>query len=571
MIDEARSAELDGRNEDRDYWARQALQSAPDNPAAHWLAGEAQIDGRWTTISEAPSAMAADENYREYLRIRSKYAATARDQLRLGAWCAAHGLKDQARAHNTRVIDLDPNNAAARQRLGHKWFRGQWRTGKEIEEAQARQKQLRSDLTEWRPTVLKLRQALSASDEERRESARRELLAINDAAAIPALETVLASSGETAATSAVEAISKIPGQAASLSLARLATFSPWIDSRRQATTELKSRPLVEFVPAMLATMVAPIEYREEVSRDISLATRRGGPGQSAAGYPITDRLVHRQVLSRETQTSRVERAFDTPFVVSGDPAMAQTLANMMVKANGLTPWQQSRLETENSQSLEFNRAIAAVLSAVSGEQLGTSPKAWWDWWDRYNDTYRESKPTQQTVEQKYKPVAMVPIISTVPGATGSRFGECFAAGTIIWTLEGPRPVERVSVGDLVLSQNTETGELAYKPVLRAAERPPLALVAVTVGKDVLRCTGGHPFWVPGRGWVHARRLDPPAFLHALTGTAEAAAVKPGPAEKTFNLEVADFHSYFVGREKILAHDVTPLTPTTTDVPGLKSP
>ena len=234
--------------------------------------------------------------------------------------------------------------------------------GEEIEQAQARQKQFRNNLAEWRPTVLKLRQALSASDAEQCELAHQQLLAIRDPAAIPALETVLASSGETAAASAVEAISKIPGQAASLSLARLATFSPWIDSRRQATTELKSRPLVEFVPAMLATMAAPIEYREEVSRDNSPSTRRGGAGQSAAGYPTTDRLVHRQVLSRETQTSRVERAFDTPFVVSGDPAMAQMLSDMMVRSNGLTRWQQSRLETENSQSLQFNRAIAAVLT-----------------------------------------------------------------------------------------------------------------------------------------------------------------------------------------------------------------
>ena len=208
---------------------------------------------------------------------------------------------------------------------------------------------------------------------------------------------------------------------------------------------------------------------------------------------------------------------------------------------------------------------------MSGEQLGTSPKAWWDWWDRYNDTYRESKPTQQTVEPKYRPVAMIPVTSSLPGVTGGRFGECFAAGTTVWTLAGPKAVERILVGDLVLSQNAETGELAYKPVLRAAERPPLALVTVSVGKDVLRCTGGHAFWVPGRGWVHARRLDPPAFLHALTSAVEAATVKPGPTEKSFNLEVADFHSYFVGKEKLLVHDVTPLTATTTEVPGLKSP
>ena len=123
--------------------------------------------------------------------------------------------------------------------------------------------------------------------------------------------------------------------------------------------------------------------------------------------------------------------------------------------------------------MEFNRPIAEVLSAVSGEQLGTSPKAWWDWWDRYNDTYREPKVVQQTVEPKYTPPVLVSIPPTSLPGLSRRFGECFAAGTTVWTLEGPKPVERISVGDLVLSQNVDTGQLAYKPVLRAAARPRL--------------------------------------------------------------------------------------------------
>jgi hypothetical protein len=574
MIDEARSAELDGRNDDHLFWTREALRSAPANPAAHWLAGEVQVDGRWTSVEAAPSAMIGDKNYQEYLRIRSKYTATARDQSRLADWCAAHRLDDQARAHFSRVVELDPNNAAAWKRLGYKRVGGQWRTAEEIEQARDRQKQVRSDLTQWRPKVLKLRSALSSSDDVRRESARQQLLAIRDPAAIPALEIALASSGETAAVSAVDAIGKIPGQDASLSLARLAAFSPWIDPRQRATTELKSRPLVEFVPAMLTAMIAPVEFRDEVYYGNSRATKRGDSSRREANPLTADRLLHRQVLSRETPSARQERAFDTPFSLRGDPAIVQMISEMMLRSNGLTRFQQAQLDAENSRSTEFNRPIAEVLSAVSGQQLGNSAKAWWDWWDSYNDVYREPKPVQQTVEPKYVPVVASPPPSPVAQVyriSQWRWGECFAAGTAIWTLEGPKPVERVVVGDLVLSQNAQTGALAYKPVLRAAKRPPAKLVTVTVGQDVLRCTGGHPFWVPGHGWVHARRLDTPAFLHALTGTAEAASVRPGVTEKTFNLEVADFHSYFVGREKILVHDVTPMTPTTTDVPGLKSP
>jgi len=174
-----------------------------------------------------------------------------------------------------------------------------------------------------------------------------------------------------------------------------------------------------------------------------------------------------QVFTRETQSARFERAFETPFVFQGNPAVVQMLSEAALQSNGLTPVQQSQLDAENSRSTELNRPIAEVLCAVSGEKLGPSAKDWWKWWERYNEAYSESKPTQRTVEPKYRSPLPLPLPPTWKG-------ECFAAGTTIWTLDGPKAVERVSVGDLVLSQNVDTGELAYKPVLRAAERPPIA-------------------------------------------------------------------------------------------------
>ena len=44
---------------------------------------------------------------------------------------------------------------------------------------------------------------------------------------------------------------------------------------------------------------------------------------------------------------------------------------------------------------------------------------------------------------------------------------------------------------------------------------------------------------------------------------------PGPKVKTYNLVVADWNTYFVGRGKLLVHDITLPGPTTTEVPGLK--
>ena len=54
--------------------------------------------------------------------------------------------------------------------------------------------------------------------------------------------------------------------------------------------------------------------------------------------------------------------------------------------------------------------------------------------------------------------------------------ECFAAGTLVWTKTGQRPIESLEIGDLVLAQNVDTGELAYKPVIGRTVRPPKRLV-----------------------------------------------------------------------------------------------
>jgi len=49
--------------------------------------------------------------------------------------------------------------------------------------------------------------------------------------------------------------------------------------------------------------------------------------------------------------------------------------------------------------------------------------------------------------------------------------ECFVAGTPVWTVSGPVAIEKIRVGDLVLSQALDTGELAFQPVLQTTQRP----------------------------------------------------------------------------------------------------
>jgi Hint domain len=84
---------------------------------------------------------------------------------------------------------------------------------------------------------------------------------------------------------------------------------------------------------------------------------------------------------------------------------------------------------------------------------------------------------------------------------------CFMAGTLIHTKEGLVPIERIKVGDWVLSQPEEKGELDYKRVVRTMEFEDWPVWRVSFQKrseiydsadvGVLIVTANHPFWVSG--------------------------------------------------------------------------
>ena len=76
------------------------------------------------------------------------------------------------------------------------------------------------------------------------------------------------------------------------------------------------------------------------------------------------------------------------------------------------------------------------------------------------------------------------------------------------------------------------------------------------------------FWVSGKGWLKARELQPEMRFHTLKGTVRLDRVEPAAKQDTYNLVVADFHTYFVGRQKLLTHDNTIRKPTNCVVPGL---
>jgi hypothetical protein len=143
-------------------------------------------------------------------------------------------------------------------------------------------------------------------------------------------------------------------------------------------------------------------------------------------------------------------------------------------------------------------------------------------------------------------------------------------GTPVWTKTGQRPIELLERGDFVLSQNVETGEIRYQPVLARTLRPSGPVVQVSTHDEKLLATRGHPFWVEGSGWQMAKEVANGATLHSLAGVATVDSVTSAKDAETYNLVVANFSTYFVGASGILAHDNTPRRPTQMISPGIKA-
>ena len=140
-------------------------------------------------------------------------------------------------------------------------------------------------------------------------------------------------------------------------------------------------------------------------------------------------------------------------------------------------------------------------------------------------------------------------------------GVCFAAGTPVQTDSGPVSIEDLQPGDLVWSRDGQSGEEGYRPIERTFVTPDQELLALSLEDasgaiETLEVTAPHPFRVDGRGWVAAGELEPGDQVIAADGgrLSVAGAEETGRTSTVYNVEVEDFHTYFVGQSGAWVHN-----------------
>ena len=578
LVRAAMESELAGDNRRRDALLRQALYDSPNDALAHWELGHVRVQGRWQSPGEVERAAQQDTRLAEYGRRRDAAALTPADQADLARWCRKNRLDDQQRVHWLAVLQLQPDNAEAIEGLGLRPYQGMMLTPAQIVQIKSQLQQVWQAMDRWSPLVAQWRKAAENHDPAIPTAVREKIAKIADPAKMFGLERALwrqvgAKRPVRLYREMLLALMPVLGgnrqPAAADSLVRHAVFANSEEVRAAAIAGLKRHPLEHGATSLIAGLRSPIEVTAEVETTAN--------GEITAWYS----LYEEGPLADVSMTSTFFWSFDLGSFAQFDgsdaavenamvqKAAAEATARKWGQLNRAAASLRAAVDRTNMAIRQRNSRITAVLGQLTKLDLGGEPMNWWKWWwQDYNEMYNVSDGTAG-IERYERPKPVYEYSQWTQVVTAS----CFVAGTKVWTLTGRQPIEKIKVGDRVLAQDVETGELAYKPVLAVTTRAPGRWMKIGLGGESFTATPGHPFWVAGQGWRMAKQLAAGNRLHALSGgvpvnRVEYLEAETEPGSLAYNLIVADYDSYFVGDRGVLVHDTTPRRPTAAILPGL---
>ena len=137
-------------------------------------------------------------------------------------------------------------------------------------------------------------------------------------------------------------------------------------------------------------------------------------------------------------------------------------------------------------------------------------------------------------------------------------------------MESLHPIELIREGMLVWARDESTGKMVWKPVLQTFVTHPTEFVTIELDTngDGLADeshvgTHEHPFWAAEqKAWVEmgnlmsgSRLLDKQGATSITVLSSQRQNAPPGETFTTYNFEVADFHTYFIGEQGVWVHNV----------------
>jgi hypothetical protein len=506
-----------------------------------------------------------------------------------------------AKVHRKAVIATAVDDEQARKALGHKRIGNDWFTAEELKQANDEQKQGRIALKKWMPVMRKLVSDLQSHDTQRMIEATRTLENINDESAVDSLMYAALQVEPSIALPIVERIKSIRCKDSCLALCEIAVSDPTSETGRLAIQGLKEYDEHFYVQELLQMIAMPVKLQQEMVYlpNGALAIRRAYSRETADTKEQVE-VLKLVSFSGSTNFSTYNSAIP-PSTVSyergsdGWTTVNRTTpdtTNMAITVYALNPQavsstkklsdisvRKSNRNAKQSNQIQNHRERNAkmVLSAITGVPADQPTETFWNWWPSFNESATNVKAISHSyVVDNSDPVNLTStasgVVTVLNGTTSStsRYHSCLVAGTLIQTSEGLKNVESIQVGDFITSTNVKTGEICLRPATHTTVRTADSTYLINVGTEAIRATGGHSWWVVGRGWVRSRDLAAGQYMR--TGNAS---VKITNIEKidspinVYNMIVDENHTYFVGKNRLLSWDVTSLQPTLQTAPGQK--
>lgn len=562
LVRKALDADLAGRKDERSSLLQQALEQSPLYAPAHWHSGQMLSDSGWLPIQEAQRLAAADRNLRAYRQLRDQLDGSADAHAMLARFCRKQQWKDREEFHWTNVLRLRPGDREARSALHLQEYRGMLMTAEQIARYKELSQRAEDALKHWQPLLKKLDAAINGNDTPARAAATEQFAAIRDLAAIPAIALSLSDGSEAYCLAAIAALAKTEDQAATDALVWQAVASPHATVRQAATDALKPLSLYSYVPVLMGGLTSPLELTYYVNAV--------NPESLKFGYEVFRDGPVFQASQTVSRSSEVVRAGGFP--VQAHPLYASARALQWGNAVSTRAAVGQQVDAANRATEEQNERYYFVLEQTTGSKLTRTPQAWWHWWEQHNELSSEDerpvysrhyyRHTGLVIQDKGSPLPLGP----EPPPPGKK-RSCFVPGTLVWTETGLEPIENLRVGDRVLSQNPETGELVLRCIAETTLRSASPTRRIQLGSEMLLATLGHPFWAVGKGWRMAKELEGADRLHTLQGAASITALEAGPDCEAHNLVVEGFGTYFVGKSGLLVRDNTLRGSPAGPIPG----
>jgi len=347
----------------------------PDEQPREKYVIETKSGGRVTlakaAVAEVVHQTAAQARYEE---IRPQYPDTVEGQWELAEWCRENSNSAARKTHLERILELDPNHAAARRALGYtqvegKWatqdsvmqargyvkYKGRWVVPQEVELIEQRRKTEKAE-ADWRGKLKRWRDWL---DSDRAEEAVVQLRAIHDPDALPALTRALKEDeNDVHRALYAQAVSSIQHPKALALLVQLSLEDPNEEVRLTALDFLA----VEKHPDVIAQYVSGLRSKDNQSVNRAAECLRVMNSPTAV-EPLIDALVtiHKHKITSGSPDS-INSTFNTTPGGGGAPG-------------GLSVGQSTRVITQRLQ----NPAVLDSLIKLTGVNFDYDVPRWKQW------------------------------------------------------------------------------------------------------------------------------------------------------------------------------------------------